>query len=638
MDGLHVYFFHCFEVGLRIKNKEDSTENMEAAKAHIYRNTNQHFDETFSRINRLVSKTNNFTNALYRFRANSHRFKIKTGKKMAENTTCLDALFASLKVDNVDIQLIKTFIQFVISEEYDTDCIQYEFEDCDDMGIGNVSNYIQNRYCICKIDEYFKSYNGLTPHHDISITFYYWNYYQSIQDVPDSTCNMRRVFVNAKYISFKAEISSYKYFDYQQYTYIAVKAAKYEKSQIIKSIKAVYIRYLNKYYEIPAGSTLLFDHLLAIILYTDYSELRDDFSSTFSKNTLTETIENITKRNSKYYWLSRRLRECVEIYGQCRVGDYKNNKNVNILSGPFYCSMNSTNTISSVHMKLCSPTSVSKHIEVSVKFIDKEATILQFNNPYSLQTKYLRCFDVSWISRYKEEDERLFFNSDDYIKIQSVLLISTNQNFQIFMNSLHYLDWIINGGPETEMDDSKNNKTDLLMISNLLNQTIKKFRIKTYDSYIHSTFISFIQHKKEIILDLSSLKYIDYRIRELIMYSLDEKDCDNEIERDDNDFKNLFRPELFVMFKNVKRVVVKTTSVYGSVSYSLSMMTLLSLIESNGLNEVIVKAVIFRGYDWINNMWSLSSGKLQKMYQEKQYSILMQQVNWERWIIIKKSQ
>ncbi len=82
----------------------------------------------------------------------------------------------------------------------------------------------------------------------------------------------------------------------------------------------------------------------------------------------------------------------------------------NKLTGPFYTGISVLVYISEFNIRLCSPTSTSIHIEVAIKFSTEEGCILQFNNPTPkygyTQYSYLRCFNVSWLSRYKEEDER----------------------------------------------------------------------------------------------------------------------------------------------------------------------------------------------------------------------------------------
>ena len=54
---------------------------------------------------------------------------------------------------------------------------------------------------------------------------------------------------------------------------------------------------------------------------------------------------------------------------------------------------------------LYSPTSTSVRIEVAIKFSGDQGMIIEFNNKKGA-AKHVKGFDVSWISRYREEDER----------------------------------------------------------------------------------------------------------------------------------------------------------------------------------------------------------------------------------------
>eukprot|EP01084_Bolivina_argentea_P278263 475289_1 len=203
---------------------------------------------------------------------------------------------------------------------------------------------------------------------------------------------------------------------------------------------------------------LTFSHLLSLVFYCDYSELSTDFSSTFRKRHSYETIESIKNRNSKYYYLSKYLRECVDGRSERESGG---GPYANRLLGPFYCGMSVVLSIPSFNIRLCSPTSTSKQVAVAIKFSGDAGCILQFNNPTdkgdygSTQYSYLRCFNVSWLSRYKEEDERLFCGGFRPIKLDSVRLRKTNQNFEKFMYCLYCLEIMITGGHTEHLNISK---------------------------------------------------------------------------------------------------------------------------------------------------------------------------------------
>merc|ERR1712152_126053 len=101
--------------------------------------------------------------------------------------------------------------------------------------------------------------------------------------------------------------------------------------------------------------------------------------------------------------------------------------------GSYYCGMSVVLNIPEFNIFLCSPTSTSKQIEVAIKFSGDHGVVLQLDNP-PFSHGALYGFNCSWISRYKEEDERLFFGGYRRIKIESVRKRSTKQNFKTFIH------------------------------------------------------------------------------------------------------------------------------------------------------------------------------------------------------------
>ena len=173
------------------------------------------------------------------------------------------------------------------------------------------------------------------------------------------------------------------------------------------------------HYEIGVGSVVTFDHLLSLLLYTDYTELSSNFSSSFRKTKTFESLKNIKKRNSAYFWMSKHLRELVEVYGQCSFGDHKrwdDDKQehvfINKMTGCFYSGMSVAMNIPSFSMRLSSPTSTSMQLSVAIKFSGRDGMVITLNNPTiryddeAGQYGWLRGFNCCWMSRYKEEDER----------------------------------------------------------------------------------------------------------------------------------------------------------------------------------------------------------------------------------------
>lgn len=138
------------------------------------------------------------------------------------------------------------------------------------------------------------------------------------------------------------------------------------------------------------------ERLISIILYTDYSSLSCNFTTTFRRRNAFETIESVKKRHMNHHWWSKLLKQTVEVYGK--------KKNEGLL-GPFYCGMSSVMNMTQFAIQLLSPTSTSVHLEVAMNFSGEEGIIIEFDN--SIGWGYqVYGLDVSFISRCKEEDER----------------------------------------------------------------------------------------------------------------------------------------------------------------------------------------------------------------------------------------
>ena len=304
-----------------------------------------------------------------------------------------------------------------------------------------------------------------TENFSVGHRFYYWKYYEHLTALPTdeqmihgqdnyhghSGVAVSEMYVQPKHISFKEEAMCYEHLTNAQFRCAVTKATNYLKTKEAHTTRAKYTDVLDEnmflHYDIKVGDPVTLKHLLALILYTDFTKLSTAFSCSFRALKAFESLHNIKKRNATFYWMSRYLRELVEIFGKCSLGDYDENDDfVNEMNGPFYTGLDVKLFISQFAMRLNSPTSTSKQLEVAMKFGGTNGTILTFDNPkYNDQYQYLRCWDCSWLSHYKEENEVLFFGGFYRIKLICLRLLSTKQNFQNFVRCLAYLDGMITG-------------------------------------------------------------------------------------------------------------------------------------------------------------------------------------------------
>jgi len=477
----------------------------------------------------------------------------------------------------------------------------------------------------------------------IGYRFYYWNYYSKITtltaeeqmiDGRDNTHDhggytVRDMYVEAKYNSFSEEYKHYKHLDIEQCQSAIQKANIYLKSNTIKKMKARatsgHASRIYLHYGIAIGEPLNLQHLLALIFYTDFSDLCTAFSASFRALKPFESLKNIKRRNSAFHWMSKHLRELVELFGQCS----KENNDENNENGPFYSGVSVELSVPEFAMRLNSPTSTTKEFAVSVKFGGGKGMVLTFDNK-GIQFQYLRCINCEFISRYPEESERLFFGGFFRINLICLRLLAANKNMKQFVNCCAHLDAMLTVG--WMFDIKKLNKKDVRLLGNLVKHAVsKKQSTIKFDEYIIESFDAYRHHKKEIILRLSYLRIADRTIRNTLMYPIKSRKTSERVS--DGDFSNLFRTELLSLFPNAQSIVVRAEG------NSMSMLNLLSLIRNSNLKKIVIKATK-RKAKWMDVVWQAEKELLTKQYEESGFDILFKEEKigrdvWQMFEIVK---
>ena len=260
---------------------------------------------------------------------------------------------------------------------------------------------------------------------NIGLRFYYWQKYQEMKEMPERQISIHQkgnydahsgfevceLYVKRKYGSFKQEMANYKheFKDWRNAHMVIEKATAYARdSGVIRAIKAKGEKdEVPPYYGIKEGSALTVEHLMSVLCYTDYTKHSAAFSRSFRKMDAFESLKHIKQRNSKYFWMAKRLRETVEIYGRSSDGEQLHGTwKRQYLQGSFYTGISKVINIPCFQIRLCSPTSTTLHIEVAMKFSGEEGMLLHLGDPFgNWRCWYLRGFNVGLISRYPEEDE-----------------------------------------------------------------------------------------------------------------------------------------------------------------------------------------------------------------------------------------
>eukprot|EP01084_Bolivina_argentea_P148178 259113_1 len=428
---------------------------------------------------------------------------------VSHDDTYIDVIYKHLSKIHIEEKCIDKLKYIIYIEEYDTESIaqDLENENNEDQYEGNVSHYVINSKCIDSISALIQSAQRSVSSVNVGLRFYYWIHYKKLKKIPDreqlqynlndhSGYQIRELYIDKKYSTFKEEIANYEYIEWKEFNHLVlIKARFYLHSNTVKQMTAAKASSSNckLHYRVPTRASIGEENLIAVILYTDFSALSTDFSSTFRKLTPWETLASIKNRNRQYWWMSKRLRETVERFGQRGLrGKVSNNPG---LVGPFYTGMSCVMTLPEFNIRLCTPTSTSSHIEIAIVFSGEEGMIMQLNNN-THSSELLRGFDCSWISRYKDEAEKLFFGGFFRIKIESIIIRETKRNLEDVITPLFYLDAMITGTHDIHKMNIKPSNNDVSILSSLWGWKLNHKLDKQTNKYICDTFDCFCDNKK----------------------------------------------------------------------------------------------------------------------------------------------
>eukprot|EP01084_Bolivina_argentea_P211248 359363_1 len=171
MDSLHFYLFHLYECGLRT-----STINITEKKENDTKKHQQYVDKEFAEMMKTISETRNVTKSFDRFSTqNNHKYKIDLNEECIEDDngdTVLDQSYLFLKNYGVSQRDVQKLAQFIISEEFDSEAVEYDV----DM-VSNIANHIQNPRVVFGINHFMHRTQLIDSTFATGYIFYYWNYY-----------------------------------------------------------------------------------------------------------------------------------------------------------------------------------------------------------------------------------------------------------------------------------------------------------------------------------------------------------------------------------------------------------------------------------------------------------------------------
>merc|ERR1719491_478656 len=160
--------------------------------------------------------------------------------------------------------------------------------------------------------------------------------------------------------------------------------------------------------------------------------------------------------------------------------------------GPFYCGMGAVLNIPQFAIRLNGPTSTSLFIEVAMRFGGVEGMIIQLNNEENPACDE-RHFDCGWLSAFPEESECLWMGGRRMLKLESVRVVATQNNFGRFLRAFHAFDAMLSGTGQ------KATKKDARIVRGAVRGYLG-IESNGYHSFVNDTFRHFCARKTQISL------------------------------------------------------------------------------------------------------------------------------------------
>eukprot|EP01084_Bolivina_argentea_P247680 414353_1 len=616
MDRIHCYIFHLYDSAMRVRKNDFKTEDI----SHDY------VDNTFKNIRKVIQhklKLLREIDGIQMAESMINKFNINNN----DRRTFMDGLCALIDKNGELLNKQKqSLLKLLIEEEYDSDVVEMDVNLTETIGCGysNIGTHCGNT-CYKTVKTIIFD-NKLFQHtFNIGYRFYYWEHYKHNVDIEEEQkefwnindhggYSINQLFVKIKYSDIKHEILNNNIYDLSlnQLHISLLKVTKYIDTNKVRKITASRNDHIdrNEYlcYRIEKGAPITKNHLLAIILYCDWTDLSAKFSETFRKTNSYDSITSIKQKNAEYGHFAKLIREATEIFGKSSDSTSQDN----LLCGPFFCGMSFVMVMAQYMIRLYSPTSTSKIIEVAVRFSGEEGIMIQLNKPL----QKLAAFPCSWISNYPEEEEYLFCGGYERIRIESIRIMETSHNFQAFFKSLYVFDKMLNSnflfGHKLDITHR-----DCSTLNNLIMDALKLHDVNTrYPKYIQGTFRAFLNNKSQIVINLHHIKNYFQKISSLLF-----------------DQNLLFKKILLDLFTNVESIIIQSyeIDIYRKLyEYKFDLSQFLELLDSSNMavgTIIMIKAARNdNGNSWLSEQLSF---KMRMQYENKNLDIKLKTIEKE---------
>ena len=268
------------------------------------------------------------------------------------------------------------------------------------------------------------------------------------------------------------------------------------------------------------GDPLTAQHLQTIILYCDFTELCTLFSRSLRENDSLDGLEEIKKRNSKFFHFTKKLRELVTYFGSDGGGVFGNKMN-GVVKGPFFCGVNVELNLSEFSIGFNTPTSTSKTKEIAVRFAGECGMVITIGNQQG-DSKGQPVFDATWISAYCEEDEYLWFGSLCPLSVEAISLMNSSRTHQTSIRALYLFAAALSGQWARGQTVAREEKEILDFCLKNVSGDVSTAAPKAVDKYVMDSVYCFCERTTKILLNLYWIYEMGPYFKNLLFYGMSQ--------------------------------------------------------------------------------------------------------------------
>eukprot|EP01083_Nonionella_stella_P187872 691328_1 len=265
-------------------------------------------------------------------------------------------------------------------------------------------------------------------------------------------------------------------------------------------------------YRIQAGTMITMKHILAVLLYTNHTDLSAAFSRSFRKLSGAESDGKLKQRHSHYANWARLLREAVECWGY-GLGETTETRSI------FYHGISKKMVFDGFQQRFSCPTSTTLQYETAVMFAnqgegDEEGIVISIKNN-GMAASFFDC--IRW-SDFAGESEMLFLGGYEPLEICGLTVIGNevNVSYDEWIQSIKvFQTGMIEGRTSTDKVTPSNAEQIDLLVGNVLN---KRKALDIIPQYIQTLFENVLHKTTWIGIDIGRLNkeicfvYYDRRV------------------------------------------------------------------------------------------------------------------------------